>query len=134
GPFDRRRPGTDGRADRRAEQVARPMRPEAATRPRCSMYMMRGFTSAPDRAGDPTTWRSAAARSAVRCKRELRASTHALRSTTVTGALPTDHRCCWTGTRNRVCMTVNELPASALQSKHTGHADRYWCFLLGTPD
>jgi hypothetical protein len=31
-------------------------------------------------------------------------------------------------------VTVNELPASALQSKHAGHADRYWGFGLSTPD
>src|SRR5262249_48608980 len=50
------------------------------------------------------------------------------------GVLPTDHRCRWTRARNRVCVTVNELPASVLQSKHAGHADRNWCFVLSAPD
>jgi hypothetical protein len=31
-------------------------------------------------------------------------------------------------------VTVNELPASAFQSKHAGHADRYWYYVLSTPD
>ena len=52
----------------------------------------------------------------------------------VIGILPTDHRCSRTCARNRVCVPVNEFPASALQSKHAGHADRYRRQVLGAAD
>ena len=45
-----------------------------------------------------------------------------------------DDRCCWTRARERVRVTMNELPASALQSKHAGHADRYRHHFLTASD
>src|SRR3989442_1426623 len=48
--------------------------------------------------------------------------------------LPADNRRCRTWTRNRICVAMNELPTSALQPKHAGHADSHRQHFLSTSD